>query len=39
MSHLYNFIDNHGELWGAVVFGVLAVAACVALAAALNGVM
>jgi hypothetical protein len=39
MSHLYNFFDNHGEVWGAVVFGLLTVAACIAMAAALNGAM
>jgi hypothetical protein len=39
MSHIYNFFDNHGEVWGAVVFGVLAIAACVAMAAALNGAL
>jgi len=39
MSHIYNFFDNHMEVWGAVVFGLLAIAACVAMAAALNGSM
>jgi hypothetical protein len=39
MSHIYNFFENHGEVWGAVFFGVLAIGACVAMAAALNGAM
>lgn len=39
MSHIYNFLDNHGEISGAVVFGLLTIAACVAMAAALNGAM
>ena len=36
---IVNHLDTHTEIWGAVVFGVLAVAACAALAAALNGVL
>lgn len=39
MSRIYNFFDNYGEIWGAVVFGVLTIAACVAMAAALNGAL
>ncbi len=39
MSHIYNFFDNHMEAWGAVAFGVLTVAACIALAMALNGAL
>jgi hypothetical protein len=39
MSHIYNFFDNYGEVWGAVVFGVLTIAACIAVAAALTGAM
>jgi hypothetical protein len=39
MSHIYNFFDNHMEVSGAVIFGVLALVACVAMAAALNGAM
>jgi hypothetical protein len=39
MSHIYNCFDNYGEVWGAVVFGVLTIAACVAVAAALTGAM
>jgi hypothetical protein len=39
MSHIYNFFDNHMEVSGAVVFGLLAIGACIALAAALNGAM
>jgi len=39
MSHIYNFLDNHMEVSGAVVFGILALGACVALAAAINGVL
>lgn len=39
MSHIYNFFDNYGEISGAIVFGVLAIAACVAMAAALSGVL
>ncbi len=36
MSHIYDFFDNHMEAWGAVLF---VVAACVAVAAALNGAL
>jgi hypothetical protein len=39
MSHIYDFFDNHMEVWGAVVFGVVAVVACIAVAAALSGAM
>ncbi len=39
MSHIYDYFDNHMEVIGAVVFGVLAIGACIALAAALNGIM
>ncbi len=39
MSHIYDFFDNHMETWGAVLFGIFAVAACVAVAAALNGML
>ena len=39
MSHLYDFFDNHMEACGGLLFGVLTVAACVAIAAALNGCM
>lgn len=39
MSHIYDFFDNHMEVSGAVIFGILALAACVALAAALTGAM
>lgn len=39
MSHIYDFFDNHMEVWGAVVFGIVAVAACIAVAAALSGAM
>jgi hypothetical protein len=39
MSYIYDYFDNYMEVWAAVVFGVLAVGACIAVAAALNGVM
>jgi len=39
MSHIYDFFDNHMEVSGAIVFGLLTIGACVALAAALNGAM
>lgn len=39
MSHIYNFFDNHMEISGAIVFGILAIGACVAMAAALNGAL
>jgi hypothetical protein len=39
MSHIYNFFDNHMEVSGAVIFGILGLAACVAIAAAINGIM
>ena len=39
MSHIYNFFDNHMEVSGAIVFGIVTVAACVAMAAAMAGVL
>ncbi len=39
MSHIYNFFDNHMELSGAIVFGIVAIGACVAIAAALTGAL
>ena len=39
MSHIYNFLDNHMEVSGAIVFGIVTVAACVAMAAALAGAL
>lgn len=39
MSYIYDFFDNHMEISGAIVFGIVAIIACVALAAALNGVL
>ncbi len=39
MSYIYNFFDNHMEISGAIVFGVVAVGACVAMAAALAGAL
>ena len=39
MERIINYFDDHMEVWGAIAFGVLAFAACVALAAAINGVL
>ncbi len=39
MSHIYNFFDDHMEVSGAIVFGIVAVAACVAMPAALAGAL
>ncbi len=39
MSYIYNFFDNHMEISGAIVFGVVTVAACIAMAAALSGAL
>jgi hypothetical protein len=39
MSYLYDFFDNHMEAWGALLFGLLTVGACIAIAVALNGSM
>jgi hypothetical protein len=39
MSHIYDFLDNHMEIAGAIVFGIVAAGACVAMAAALAGVL
>lgn len=39
MSYIYDFFDNHMEVSGAIVFGIVAIIACVALAAALNGAL
>jgi len=39
MSYIYDFFDNHMEISGAIVFGIVAIAACVAVAAALSGAL
>lgn len=39
MSYIYEFFDNHMEISGAIVFGIVALAACIAVAAALNGAL
>jgi len=39
MSFFYDFFDEHMELLGAIVFGVVAIGACVALAASLAGAL
>ena len=39
MSHLYDFFDNHMEVLGALLFGLLTVGAYIAVFAALNGTM
>lgn len=39
MSYIYKFFDDHMEISGAIVFGIVAIAACVAMAAALNGAL
>lgn len=39
MSHLYDFFDNHMEAAGALLFGLLTVGGCIAIAVALNGSM
>ena len=39
MDRIFNYFDNHMEFWGAVVFGIVAITACVAMAAALNGAL
>jgi hypothetical protein len=39
MSHLYDFFDKHMEAWGALLFGLLILAACIAIATAFNGSM
>lgn len=39
MSLLYDFFDKHMEVCGALLFGLLTLVACVAIAAALNGSM
>ena len=39
MSRFINHLDNHAEVFGAVVLGVLAVASCVVMAAACNGLL
>ncbi len=36
---IVNPLDTNAEVWGAVVFGVLALASCAALAAAFNGIL
>ena len=39
MSHIYDFFDNHMEISGAIVFGIVAIGACIAMAAALSGAL
>jgi hypothetical protein len=39
MLRFINHIDNHAEVWGAVLFSVCAIASCVAMAAAFNGAL
>ncbi len=39
MSVIYDFFDNHMEISGAIVFGIVAIGACVAVAAALAGAL
>ena len=39
MSHLYDFFDSHMVAWGALLFGLLTVGACVAIAVAFSGSM
>ena len=39
MSFFYDFFDEHMELLGAIVFGTVAIVACVALTAALAGAL
>jgi hypothetical protein len=39
MSHLYDFFDHHMEACGALLFALLTVGACIAIAVALNGSM
>ena len=39
MSYIYSFFDDHMEISGAIVFGIVAIGACVAMAAALAGVL
>ncbi len=39
MSAIYDFLDNHMEISAAVVFAIVAIGACVAVAAALAGVL
>jgi hypothetical protein len=37
MSFIYSFLDEHMEISAAIVFGLIAIGACVAVAAALAG--
>ena len=39
MTYIYNFFDEHMEIVGAILFGMVAVAAGVAIAAALAGAL
>lgn len=39
MSYIYNFFDDHVEIVGAIIFGIFAIGACVAMAAAWAGVL
>jgi hypothetical protein len=39
MSHLYDFFDDHMEACGTLLFALLTVGACIAIAVALNGSM
>ena len=39
MSFIYRFLDDHAEISAAIVFGIVAIGACVAVAAALTGAL
>jgi hypothetical protein len=39
MTRIINHFDNHAELWGAIVLGAMAVASCIAMAAAFGGAL
>ncbi len=39
MSSIYNFLDNHMEICGAIIFGAIAIGVCIAVAAALAGAL
>lgn len=39
MSSIYKFLDNYMEISAAIVFGIITIGACIAIAAALSGAL
>lgn len=39
MSYIYEFLDEHMVVCGAVIFGIVAIGSCIAVAAAMAGAL